>query len=126
MDLMTSHRNYQWLRNLITGDKKWMLYINDTHRRQWLSPGQTDVATPKANLHPKKVMLSVWWDANGIIYWKILPNGCTITADELVHFRRRRNSPIPISPKTFFADDEVRRFQYRRMNLSPKPCLSQI
>ena len=41
-------------------------------------------------------------------------------------FHRRRISPIPISPKTFFADDEVRRFQYRRMNLSPRPCLSQI
>jgi len=34
MDLITSHRNYQWLRNLITGDEKWVLYINYTHRRQ--------------------------------------------------------------------------------------------
>jgi transposase len=25
MDLMTSHRNYQWLRNLITDDEKWVL-----------------------------------------------------------------------------------------------------
>ena len=33
MDLMTSHRNYQWLRNLITGDEKWVLYVNYTHRR---------------------------------------------------------------------------------------------
>ena len=57
---MTSHRNYQWLRNLITGDEKWVLYINCTHKRQWLSPGQTGVATPKVDLHPKKVMLSVW------------------------------------------------------------------
>ena len=81
MDLMTSHRNYQWLRNLITGDEKWVLYINYTHRRQWLSPGQTGVATPKADLHPKKVMLSVWWGVNGIIHWEILPNGRTITAD---------------------------------------------
>ena len=81
MDLITSHRNYQWLRNLITGDEKWVLYINYTHRRQWLSPGQTDVATLKADLHPKKMMLSVWWGANGIIHWEILPNGCTITAD---------------------------------------------
>ncbi|CAF1552105.1 unnamed protein product, partial [Adineta ricciae] len=24
MDLMTSHRNYQWLRNLITGDENWV------------------------------------------------------------------------------------------------------
>ncbi len=62
VDLMTSHRNYQWLRNLITGDEKWVLYINCTHRRQWLSPGQTGVTTPKADLHPKKVMLSVWWE----------------------------------------------------------------
>ena len=26
MDLSTSHHNYQWLRNLITGDEKWVLY----------------------------------------------------------------------------------------------------
>ncbi|CAF3333794.1 unnamed protein product [Rotaria socialis] len=70
MDLMTSHRNYQWLRNLIIGDEKWVLYINYTHRRQWLSSGQTGVATSKADLHPKKVMLSVWSGVNGIIHWK--------------------------------------------------------
>ncbi|CAF1675068.1 unnamed protein product, partial [Adineta ricciae] len=37
MELMMSHRNYQWL-----------------------GAGQTDVATPKDNHHPKKIMLSVW------------------------------------------------------------------
>ncbi|CAF4264902.1 unnamed protein product [Rotaria magnacalcarata] len=78
---MTSHRNYQWLRNLITGEEKWVLYINYTHRRQWISSGQTGVATPKADLHPKKVMLSIWWGVYGIIHWEILPNGCTITAE---------------------------------------------
>jgi hypothetical protein len=81
MDLMTSHRNYQWLRNLIIGDEKWVLYIDYTHRRQWLSAGQTGVATPKTDLHPKKAMLSVWWGVNGIIHWEVLPNDCTITAD---------------------------------------------
>ncbi|CAF5151551.1 unnamed protein product, partial [Rotaria magnacalcarata] len=54
MELITSHRNYQWLHNLITGDEKWMLYINCTYHRQWLSAGQTGVATPKSDLHPKK------------------------------------------------------------------------
>jgi histone-lysine N-methyltransferase SETMAR len=81
MDLMTSHRNHEWLRNLITGDEKWVLYINHTQRRQWLSAGQTGVATPKTVPHYKKVMLSVWLGVNGIIHWKILQNGCTITAD---------------------------------------------
>ena len=75
MELMISHRNYQWLHNLATGDEKWVLYINYGYHRQWLSPGQTDVVTPKPDLHPKKVMLSV----RGIIHWEILPDGCTIS-----------------------------------------------
>jgi len=33
MELMTSQRNYKWLRNLITGDEKWVLCINCTHSR---------------------------------------------------------------------------------------------
>ena len=81
MDLMTSHRNYQWLCKLITGDEKWMLYINYTHSRQWLSAGQTGRAAPKTDLHLKKVMLSVWWGVNGIVHRKTLPRGCTMTAD---------------------------------------------
>ena len=81
MGLMTSHRNYQWLRNLITGDEKWVLYINYKHRRQWLSPGETDTATPKSYLHSKKVMLSIWWRVNGIIHWEILSSSCIMTAD---------------------------------------------
>ena len=81
MELMTSHRNYQWLHNLLTSDEKWVLYINYEYYRQWLSPGQTGAVTPKPDLHPKKVMLSVWLGVRGIIHWKILPDGCTITAD---------------------------------------------
>ena len=26
-------------------------------------------------------MLSVWWDVKGIIYWELLPDGCTVIAD---------------------------------------------
>ena len=59
-ELSISRRNYQWLRNLIPGDEKWVLYIHYERRRQWLNAGQTGVTTPKSDLHPKKVMSSVW------------------------------------------------------------------
>ena len=59
MALMTSHRNYQWLHNLITGDEKWLLYINHTKKRQWLGTRQTCIATPQNDLHPRKIMLNV-------------------------------------------------------------------
>ena len=54
MDLITSHRNSQWLRNLVTGDEKWVLYVNRTRRRQWLSGGETGVATPKPEMHGRR------------------------------------------------------------------------
>ncbi|CAF1660010.1 unnamed protein product, partial [Adineta ricciae] len=59
MDLITFHRNYQWLAKLITGNEKWVLYVNYTRGRQRLSTGQTGVATPKTDPHPKKLMLNV-------------------------------------------------------------------
>ena len=33
LESMPFHRNYQWLRNPITGDEKWVLYVNHTLRR---------------------------------------------------------------------------------------------
>jgi [histone H3]-lysine36 N-dimethyltransferase SETMAR len=81
MELLTSHRTHEWLRNLITGDEKWVLYINHTRKRQWLEVGQSGIATPKNDLHPKMVMLSVWWSAGGVIHWELLPTGSTISAD---------------------------------------------
>ncbi|CAF1425699.1 unnamed protein product [Adineta ricciae] len=61
MDLMTSHRNYQWL-----------------------SPGQTGVATPKPDFPRKKMILSVWRGLSGIIHWKIFPTGYTLTTPDQI------------------------------------------
>ena len=81
MALMMSHCNYQWLYNLITGDEKWVLYVNYASKRQWLGTGRTRIATPKNDLHPRKIMLSVWRGIRRITHWKLLPSGCNITAD---------------------------------------------
>ncbi|CAF1494942.1 unnamed protein product [Adineta ricciae] len=54
IDLTTSHCNHQWLRNLVTGDGKWVLYVDHTRRRQWVSSGETGVATLRMDMHPKK------------------------------------------------------------------------
>jgi len=32
------------------------------------------LATPKADLYPKKIMLCVWWDWEGILYYELLSN----------------------------------------------------
>jgi histone-lysine N-methyltransferase SETMAR len=35
---------------------------------------------PKPELHQKKVMLSVWWDVKGVIYFELLPPNTTVDA----------------------------------------------
>jgi [histone H3]-lysine36 N-dimethyltransferase SETMAR len=81
LELLSSRRNFEWLNNLITGDEKWVLYVNHTCKRQWLSPGDSGIPTPNKELHPKKIMLSVWWGPKGIVHWELLPNGRTVTAE---------------------------------------------
>ena len=66
------------LDNLVTGDEKWVLHVNIRRRKQWIHRDAQAQPTPKGDLFPKKVMLSVWWDKRGIIYWELLPKGKTI------------------------------------------------
>ena len=81
LELLSARRHFEWLNNLITSDEKWVMYVNYTCKRQWLGSGETGIPTPNDQLHPKKVMLSVWWGTRGVIHWELLPKGCTVTAE---------------------------------------------
>ena len=43
-------------------------------------------STSKADIHQKKVMLSVWWDFKGIVYFELLPRYQNINSN--VYCRR--------------------------------------
>ena len=36
---------------------------------------------PHKRLHPKKVMLCIWWDWKGILYYELLPENQTINSN---------------------------------------------
>lgn len=67
--------------DIITSDEKWILYTNVKRKSSWVDSGSPSVPAARPGLHPKKIMLSVWWDSEGIIHWELLPDGYTITAD---------------------------------------------
>jgi len=79
--LLSSHRRTDWLKTIITGDEKWVLYTNRSRKRQWVDKGTQAEPEPKPDLHPLKVMLSVWWDSQGVILFELLSPNTTITAD---------------------------------------------
>ena len=65
---------------MITGDETWVLYVNHTRKGQWVDADAQPEPTPKASLHPKKVLMSIWWDVYGVVLWELLPTNVTITS----------------------------------------------
>ena len=62
----------------MTGDEKWILYNNVEGKRLWGKQNEPPQTTPKAHLHPKKVMLCIWWDWKGVL----LPENQTINSNK--------------------------------------------
>ncbi|GFV35955.1 hypothetical protein TNCV_2867131 [Trichonephila clavipes] len=60
--------------------RKWVMYPNVKRRNTECRPSDPPASTSKVELHPKKMLLSVWWDGQGIIQSKIVPLNQTITA----------------------------------------------
>ncbi|XP_011632512.1 histone-lysine N-methyltransferase SETMAR-like [Pogonomyrmex barbatus] len=72
--LLKRHQNESFLKRMITGDEKWIVYNNINRKRSWSKRSEAAQTIAKAGLHPKKIMLSIWWDWKGIVYYELLPN----------------------------------------------------
>ena len=76
--LLKRNENVPFLKQIVAGDEKWILYNNVERKRSWGKRNEPPPTTPKAGLHPKKVMLYIWWDWKGVVYYELLPENQTI------------------------------------------------
>lgn len=74
---------------IVTGDEKWCLYTNIRKRKEWLSPNKKATPRTKACAHPQKIMLCIWWNSEGVLYYELLPRGESITANVYCQQLRR-------------------------------------
>ena len=63
------------------GDEKWILYNNVERKRLWGKRNEPPPSTPKAGLHPKKVMC-IWWGWKGVLYYELLLENQTINSNK--------------------------------------------
>ena len=57
------------------------LRYNIVRKKSWSKRDESAQSTSKANIHQKKVMLSVWWNIKGIFYFELLPRNQTINSN---------------------------------------------
>ena len=69
--LKKRNENDPFLKRPITGDEKWVVYNDIKRKRWWSRPREPARTTSKAGIRRKKVLLSVWWDYKGIVYFEL-------------------------------------------------------
>lgn len=67
-DSLLKHKKMtHYCKKIITADEIWIVYNNVEQKRSWRN--EPPLATPKSDLHPKKLILCIWWDWKGIVYF---------------------------------------------------------
>ena len=79
--LLERFKKKSFLHRIVTGDEKWIYYDNPKRKKSYGYPGHASTSTAKPDIHGAKVMLSIWWDQKGVLYYELLKSGETITGD---------------------------------------------
>ena len=101
ISLLARHKKKSFLWRIVTGDEKWIYFDNPEHKKSWVDPGQTTTSTPKRNIHGHKVLLCIWWDSLGPLYYELLKPGQTVTAqrysDQLLRLAQEIEAKRPLT-----------------------------
>lgn len=79
--LLQRQKRKGFLHRIVTGDEKWIHYDNPKRKKSWGRRGHASTSTARPNLHGAKLMLCIWWDQRGVIYFELLPPNQTITGE---------------------------------------------
>ena len=72
-----------FLDQIVTCDRKWILYENWWWPTQWLDQEDAPEHFPRPDLPPKNVMVTVWWSAACLIHCSFLNPSETITSETI-------------------------------------------
>lgn len=74
-----------FLKRIVTGDETWVAYVNAETKQQSMAWGHTNSpCKPKKarqTFSTRKVMTTVFWDAEGVLLVEFMERGTTITSD---------------------------------------------
>ena len=68
-----------FLHRIVMGTEKWIHYSSPKRRKLRGVPGHASTSSTRPNIHAAKVILCIWWDQVGVIYYELLKLNETIT-----------------------------------------------
>jgi histone-lysine N-methyltransferase SETMAR len=117
-ELLTKFRQCHFLQQLITADELWIYWepsTNNGPRKSWRASGDSPAVDVRRTLTNKKNLAIIFWDSKGILLFRVLPRGVTMTAklycellDELkiqIQLLRRRELQNPSHNMHFLHDN---------------------
>ena len=67
----------------IVRDKKWIHYNNPKSKKSWVKPRHPSASIIKRNIHRYKVILCIWFDQKGMVYYELFkPNETAVCYQE--------------------------------------------
>uniref|UniRef100_A0A1I7X486 HTH_48 domain-containing protein n=1 Tax=Heterorhabditis bacteriophora TaxID=37862 RepID=A0A1I7X486_HETBA len=115
ISLLARQRKKNFLWKIVTGDEKWIMYDNPKRTYSWVDPGQPTTFTAKPSTHAKKVLLCIWWDMKGVLFYELLQQGETVTAER--YGRQLTDLFNAIEQNDHLLDKEVESTQQTILNL---------
>jgi histone-lysine N-methyltransferase SETMAR len=123
LQLAKDHRS---IKRIVTWDEKW-IYLNNTDlQKQWLDKGQLPALVAKRERFEKKVLLCIWWNYEGLIYYELVPDGRAISAEvysqqlEKMYTVLLEKHPALVNPKARVNFSKITLVHARRRKLFRK------
>jgi histone-lysine N-methyltransferase SETMAR len=84
------------LYNTCLGDEKWIYFRNPNKNNQWLLPGETGTPVVQQSRYDRKVMISVWWNCDGVVHWEFVPGGRAVNSELYIEQLERLHEALSV------------------------------
>ena len=65
-------------------------------RKEWVAPGDMPKPRVKTDLHPRKIMIWIWWDWVGMVHWEMLKRNAMVNKELYIAQLHHMNEAIQL------------------------------
>jgi histone-lysine N-methyltransferase SETMAR len=76
---------------IVTCNEKWIIFVNPNRKTQWVLKDRKPQPRIPHDRFGKKVLLSVWWNFEGVLHFEMVSENRAVNAD--LYYQQQDNTP---------------------------------